>query len=100
MYYFRIRATAFLWHQVRCIVGALFQVGQGLDEPEVFKQLLDIEANPKRPAYVLAEPEPLMLYRCEYDQKDLKFEQQDIEVKASTQGSFGVLYEQISQILV
>lgn len=34
---------AFLWHQVRCIVGVLFLIGSGKESPCVVKQLLDID---------------------------------------------------------
>ncbi|MGP1946075.1 MAG: hypothetical protein ACTS8Y_04790 [Arsenophonus sp. ER-EMS1-MAG3] len=34
---------AFLWHQVRCIVGVLFLIGSGKESPSVVKRLLDID---------------------------------------------------------
>ena len=30
-----IKGTAFLWHQVRCMVAVLFLIGQGLESPSV-----------------------------------------------------------------
>lgn len=33
-----IRGSAFLWHQVRCLVAVLFMIGQGLESPTVRKQ--------------------------------------------------------------
>jgi tRNA pseudouridine38/39 synthase len=38
---------AFLWHQVRCIMGILLLVGQGKEKTEVMKQLLDVESHPR-----------------------------------------------------
>jgi hypothetical protein len=37
---------AYLWHQVRCIMGVLLLIGQGKEKTEVMKQLLDIESHP------------------------------------------------------
>ncbi|KAL7617024.1 hypothetical protein Lser_V15G00158 [Lactuca serriola] len=31
----RIKGSAFLWHQVRCMVAVLFLIGQGLESPDV-----------------------------------------------------------------
>lgn len=31
----KIRGSAFLWHQVRCMVAVLFLVGRGLESPDV-----------------------------------------------------------------
>lgn len=39
--------SAFLWHQVRCLVAILLLVGQGYEQPEIIPQLLDIEATPR-----------------------------------------------------
>jgi hypothetical protein len=30
-----IKGSAFLWHQVRCMVAVLFLIGQGLESPFV-----------------------------------------------------------------
>jgi tRNA pseudouridine38/39 synthase len=38
---------AYLWHQVRCIMGILLLIGQGKEKAEVMKQLLDIESHPR-----------------------------------------------------
>jgi len=32
---FSITATAYLWHQIRCIMGVLILIGQGSEKPEV-----------------------------------------------------------------
>jgi tRNA pseudouridine38/39 synthase len=42
-----INGQSFVWHQIRCIVGVLLLVGQNFEEPEVVKELLDIERYPQ-----------------------------------------------------
>ncbi|RYC54560.1 hypothetical protein CHU98_g11644, partial [Xylaria longipes] len=42
VYYFRVRGSAFLWHQIRCMVSVLFMVGQGLEDASVIDKLLDV----------------------------------------------------------
>ncbi|KAI1456191.1 pseudouridine synthase [Annulohypoxylon moriforme] len=64
VYYLHVRGTAFLWHQIRCMAAVIFLVGQGLEDPSVVDRLLDIEAEPRRPNYVLAEETPLVLWDC------------------------------------
>ncbi|KAL1915554.1 uncharacterized protein VTP21DRAFT_6678 [Calcarisporiella thermophila] len=61
-----LRGTAFLWHQVRCMMAVLFLVGQGLEEPEIVGRLLDVENTPARPHYEMASELPLVLYDCEF----------------------------------
>lgn len=65
-YVFDLKGTAFLWHQVRCMVAILFNVGQGLEEPELVDRLLDVEATPRRPQFGMAHDLPLVLYDCAY----------------------------------
>jgi len=62
-----IEGKAFLWHQIRCIMSILFLVGQGKEPASVVSQLLDVEANPRRPQYVMAADFPLNLFECRYD---------------------------------
>ncbi|KAI8137090.1 pseudouridine synthase, partial [Fennellomyces sp. T-0311] len=62
-----IKGTAFLWHQVRCIVSILLLVGRRLESPSVVRQLLDISQVPGKPEYPLASSLPLLLYDCEFD---------------------------------
>ena len=35
MYEMTISGQAFLWHQVRCMAGILFLIGNNLEKPEV-----------------------------------------------------------------
>lgn len=82
-YQVELKGTAFLWHQVRCIMAVLFLVGQKLEKPEIVRELLDINTFPARPEYPMASDLPLLLYDCEFediqwiyanqdDQKDVK----------------------------
>ncbi|RCI14469.1 hypothetical protein L249_6103 [Ophiocordyceps polyrhachis-furcata BCC 54312] len=64
VYYFLVRGSAFLWHQIRHMVAVLFLVGQGLEKPSVVSQLLDVEAQPSKPTYAMADEVPLVLWDC------------------------------------
>jgi tRNA pseudouridine38/39 synthase len=61
-----IRGTAFLWHQVRCMVSVLLLVGKKQEEPGIIKTLLDVTAIPAKPQYSPASEEPLLFYSCNY----------------------------------
>lgn len=61
---------AFLWHQVRCIMGILLLIGQGKEKTEVMKELLDVGSHPRKPQYCLASHVPLNLFHCEFDCSD------------------------------
>ncbi|XP_073402408.1 tRNA pseudouridine(38/39) synthase [Dendrobates tinctorius] len=67
LYHLKIKGLAFLYHQVRCIMGVLFLIGQGKEQPEVIRELLDVEKNPCKPQYNMAVEFPLVLYDCEFD---------------------------------
>lgn len=64
LYSFTLHGSAFLWHQVRCMVSILFLVGQGLEKPTIVKDLLNVTKNPSRPAYEMASDTPLVLWDC------------------------------------
>ncbi|XP_018089389.1 pseudouridine synthase 3 L homeolog isoform X1 [Xenopus laevis] len=67
LYHLQITGLAFLYHQVRCIMGVLFLVGQGKEKPEVITELLDVVKNPRKPQYNMAVEFPLVLYNCHFD---------------------------------
>ncbi|XP_050204803.1 uncharacterized protein LOC126654837 isoform X2 [Mercurialis annua] len=71
LYAINIRGSAFLWHQVRCMVAVLFMVGQGLESPDVIDVLLDTDRTPRKPQYCMAPEVPLVLHSCEF--QGLKF---------------------------
>lgn len=64
VYTFNVNGSAFLWHQVRCLVAVIFLVGQGLEPPSIVSDLLDVEKNPTRPKYEMATDAPLVLWDC------------------------------------
>ncbi|KAL2324679.1 hypothetical protein Fmac_023737 [Flemingia macrophylla] len=67
----KIRGSAFLWHQVRCMVAVLFMVGNDLESPNVIDMLLDTTRIPRKPQYTMASEVPLVLQSCEFD--NIKF---------------------------
>lgn len=71
MVVFNLVGTAFLWHQVRHIIGVLFLVGSKLEEPAIISDLLNVEKNPSKPAYLMGNPLPLTLHSCGYPEKTL-----------------------------
>lgn len=62
-----IKSKAFLWHQIRCIMGVLILVGQNNEQPDIVKKLLDVDAHPCKPQYNMAADLPLNLFECEYE---------------------------------
>ncbi|KXJ96623.1 pseudouridine synthase [Microdochium bolleyi] len=64
VYYFHVRGSAFLWHQIRCMIAVLFTVAQGLEQPAIVDTLFDVERTPRRPNYVMADEVPLVLWDC------------------------------------
>ncbi|XP_061345179.1 uncharacterized protein LOC133291022 [Gastrolobium bilobum] len=67
----KIRGSAFLWHQIRCMVSVLFMVGKDLESPNVIDMLLDTNRIPRKPQYTMASEVPLVLQSCEFE--DIKF---------------------------
>ena len=70
VYYFHVRGSAFLWHQIRHMVAILFSVGQGLEPPSVVNDLLDVEKLPGKPNYTMADEVPLVLWDCVFPDLD------------------------------
>ncbi|KAB8078914.1 pseudouridine synthase [Aspergillus leporis] len=70
VYVFNLRGSAFLWHQVRHMVGILFLVGQGLELPTIVPELLDITKNPRKPTYEMASDAPLVLWNCVFPDEE------------------------------
>ena len=64
VYTFTLHGSAFLWHQVRHMVNILFLVAQGLEEPSIVAELLDVTKNPRKPTYEMASDAPLVLWNC------------------------------------
>lgn len=66
-----ICGSAFLWHQVRCMMSILLMIGQQFEKPEVIDWLLDVNNCPQRPQYNMAVDFPLVLHDCVFD--DIKW---------------------------
>ena len=56
-----LRASGFLWHQIRNIMTVLFIVGKEIDSPEIVKQMLNLEDFPAKPQYMMSSHLPLVL---------------------------------------
>ena len=65
-YVFNLIGTAFLWHQVRHIIAALFLVGSHIEPESLISDLLDVERFPGKPTYQMGDPIPLTLHECGY----------------------------------
>lgn len=82
-YVYVIQGRAFLWHQVRCLVSALYTVGMGYEEPAGIKDLLKKEYifdNKGRPNYDMAPEGPLVLVDCIYPQGTFNWDEDSLEV--------------------
>jgi tRNA pseudouridine38/39 synthase len=67
-----IQGYAFLYHQIRCIIAVLIQVGRGNESCDIIKELLNVEKNPRKPEYEMAHETPLILWDCSFPQLDFK----------------------------
>ncbi|CCE91006.1 pseudouridine synthase DEG1 TDEL_0C01170 [Torulaspora delbrueckii] len=65
-YCFDLIGSAFLWHQVRCMMANLFLVGQGLENVSLISDMLDVDKTPRKPIYDMASDIPLILYDCKF----------------------------------
>lgn len=69
IYTFTLYGSAFLWHQVRHMVAILFLIGQGLESPNLIDKMLDVDNNPLKPQYEMADDAPLVLWDCVFPQE-------------------------------
>jgi tRNA pseudouridine38/39 synthase len=67
VYMLEIKGVAFLWHMVRCIMSVLLLIGELKEKPAVVLELLDVESNPGKPMYGIADETPLVLHECGFD---------------------------------
>jgi len=81
MVVFNLVGTAFLWHQVRHIIGVLFLIGSKLEEPSLVSSLLDTATNPSKPTYQMGHPLPLTLYECGFESLDWRVGSYDGQTK-------------------
>ncbi|TCD60819.1 hypothetical protein EIP91_009488 [Steccherinum ochraceum] len=87
LYVFDLKGTAFLYNQVRHIMAILFLVGTNMEAPSIVSALLNVDpedpyppfspAEPApsvvttKPAYQMADPLPLVLWDCGYNESDV-----------------------------
>lgn len=80
-YVFDLKGSAFLWHQVRCMIAILFLVGQKLEAASIVTDLLNVEKFPSKPAYEMANDIPLVLYDCVFPEMEWLTLENDFEGK-------------------
>ncbi|KAJ1722392.1 pseudouridine synthase deg1 [Coemansia erecta] len=68
-----LRGTAFLWHQVRCMMAVLFLVGQRLETPDIVDRMMDVRQMDGKPEYEMAADAPLVLADCAFDAEDVEW---------------------------
>lgn len=85
LYWFEVRGSAFLWHQVRHLIAVLFLVGQGYEAPSIVDRLLDVKENPTRPTYEMASDAPLVLWDCVFPDPE-KLGQADHDAEGAQTG--------------
>ncbi|KAF9939129.1 tRNA pseudouridine synthase 3 [Mortierella alpina] len=73
-YQLTLKGSAFLWHQVRCMMAVLFSIGQGLEEPEVIDQMMDLKQCPAKPNYDMASDLPLVLHDCHFENLEWQYQ--------------------------
>ncbi|XP_072376721.1 tRNA pseudouridine(38/39) synthase isoform X2 [Diabrotica undecimpunctata] len=103
MYVIIIKGKAFLWHQIRCIMGVLFLIGQENEVPEVIDELLNVTKNPRKPAYSMASEIPLNLYYCQYDDLNWNYDQEaltQVIEKLNKQWSFQAVKSELIKGMV
>lgn len=71
MCHVEIVGQAFLWHQIRCIMSILFNIGRQVESPELVQELFDVETNPAKPSYELASETGLVLQDCKFGHLNL-----------------------------
>lgn len=69
VYAFVVKGSAFLWHQIRCMVSILFLVGQGLEPASLISDMLDTKKCPNRTTYIMAHDVPLVLWDCVFPEE-------------------------------
>lgn len=66
MYYVTIKGSAFLWHQVRCMMGIIFLIGNGYEDLDIIDNMFKTEEN-KIYNYEIASELPLVLSDCQFE---------------------------------
>jgi tRNA pseudouridine(38-40) synthase len=110
IFVFNVKATAFLWHQVRAMVAILFRVGDGIDAPGVVAAMLQPGRFRDKPNYSIAPDDALLLWDCEFPPGVLQWRGDAVDADASAAGedaradsagrNLGPMFDICSQIVV
>lgn len=73
-----ITGQAFLWHQIRCIMGILFLIGEEKERPEIILDLLEVDKLPRKPQYNMALDIPLNLFNTDFEIGDWFYDQEEL----------------------
>ncbi|CAG9766637.1 unnamed protein product [Ceutorhynchus assimilis] len=84
MYVAIIKGNAFIWHQIRYMMGILFLIGSDKEEPSIIDELLNVETNPRKPDYNMANEIPLNLFYCEYENARWHVSQENLKCVIDT----------------
>ncbi len=88
IYVLHLIGSAFLYHQVRCIMAILLMVGRDLESPDIVLQLLNVtegaepgefDALDQKPEYQMADALPLVLWECGYNDGDVTWHTGPVE---------------------
>lgn len=90
IYELRIQSSAFLWHQIRCIVSVLFCVGSGVEQPELVQELFDLNKFSWKPLYSLAYELPLVLFDCEFDVPNWRYDEEAMQDAIASLNEFWI----------
>lgn len=97
MYYVTIKGSAFLWHQVRCMMGIIFLIGKGLEDVDIIDHMFDVDSN-RSYNFEIASELPLVLSNCQFECVDFK---NSVENYAENYFSLTRIYEQnLTQIAI
>lgn len=98
IYEYEVHGSAFLYHQVRCMMEIMFLVGRGVEPPEVVDYMLDVSRCTTLPRYELASEIPLVLYECYYaNEAALNFRRETSENENITAGLFDTWRQNIAK---
>ncbi|KAH8740884.1 hypothetical protein FG386_002819 [Cryptosporidium ryanae] len=69
-----IKGSAFLWHQVRLMIGILFEIGQSKMKPEVISEMLKNyqDKNTGKHSFHMASENGLILWDCVFEEYSIQ----------------------------
>jgi len=70
IYVATIKGSAFLWHQVRCMMSILFLIGQNKEELSIIDKLFDVDNVENKIGYEIASDFPLVRADCQFENID------------------------------